>query len=188
MNPSTTKKSKKGTQEIPVPKILSSKNTEIDKQKLKDPNTEQTAKEIKSNKNIKKSNIVFNNLILNNKNVNKTETKNKIKKSCNSQTQLGNINDEINKNEKNSKDKIIIEKTGNEKIFRNSLTNKITRKISLKHNVKEYDTFNNKDSLSYDNDNSIENIKKSNNMNIKTDLNSFSISSELDINNKPLNS
>ena len=212
MNPSTTKKPKRGTQEIPVPKILSSKQAEIDKQKLKAQNTEKMTEKIQSNKNIKKSNIVFNNLIINNKNINKTETKNKEKKSNNSQTLLCKIEDEINKDDKNSKNQIKNEKTENENLFRNSLrNNNITRKISLKHKVKESDTFRNslrnnnitrkislkhkvkesdtltdKDSILDDNDNSKENIKTSNNTNIKTELNSFTnsnISSEQD---KPL--
>ena len=173
MNPSTTKKPKGGTKEIPVPKILSSKQTKIDKQKLKAQNTEKITEKIQSNKNIKKSNIVFNNLIINNKNINKTETKNKVKKSNNSQTLLCKIEDEINKDDKNSKNQIKNEKTENENLFRNSLrNNNITRKISLKHKVKESDTLTNKDS--------------SNNTNIKTELNSFTnsnISSEVD---KPL--
>ena len=184
MNPSTNKKPKRGTQEIPVPKILSSKKQEIEKQKIKESKGELINKEIKSSKNQRKLNSVLNNINQQNhenKNINKTETKNKIKKSCNSQTLLCNINDKIKENEGNNKflkkdEKNIKneDKMSNEKILRNSLKNTDkNKKTSTKHKISESDSFNDIDPTLDDNNNSQRNMIKIKSMDINKSLNPF---------------
>ena len=106
MNPSTTKKQKNNSKDIPIPNNTESKKSDKDKQKLNENNLEQLPTEKKSIDNQSRKNLVLSVNNNNNQNLNaKTEMKDRKKKSCNSQVFLYNLNDEINKNENNEKKK-----------------------------------------------------------------------------------
>ena len=103
MNPSTTKKQKSNSKDIPIPKNTESKQSDKEQQKSYENNLDQLATEKKPNDNQSRKNLVLSN---NNQNLNaKTEVKDRKKKSCNSQILSYDLKDDINKNENKEKKK-----------------------------------------------------------------------------------
>ena len=171
MNPSTTKKNKKGSKEIPFPKTQTSKQNDINKNKSQELNINQSPIEIKHKPKQSKQNLNLENT--NQKNINaNTEIKDKKRKIGNSQTLLCDLKDEIN-NENNS-EKI----KPNEKNINNNNKNKYTSNKNILSNA---NPFQNKDSID-SNELSLK-LKNSNDV-IKTKLNSFNNVAEEKINMK----
>ena len=77
------KKKRIDSKEIPIPKVFSSKQQEIDKNKLKPFNNIPSPKKIFSSKEQKKITKSLNNNIPQKKHINKTDAKEKIKKNSN---------------------------------------------------------------------------------------------------------
>ena len=165
MNPSTTKKTKKNSKHIPMPKTQITKQSDINKDKLQELNMSQLPTEIKQEQKKSQQNLNFEKV--NQQNIKtKTEIKDKKRKVCNSQTLLCNLKDEIN-NEKNQEKS----KPNENKIKNNN--NKI-KNVSNKNVLSESnsDFFKDKDSEDIK-ESSCKQILKSQNVVIKTKLNLF---------------
>ena len=168
MNPSTIKKHKKGSKEIPLPKTQQSKQNEIKKNKSHDLNLNPTPTDIKKKPKQSRENISLDKT--NQQKINpKTEAKEKKRKVFNSQTLLCNLQDEINKVDNSEKIKPKEKNNKNTNIKRNKhISNKIVSPNKL-------DSSPNKESIddSDSNDLSLKPGIKSLNINIKNKLNSF---------------
>ena len=168
MNPSTIKKHKKGSKEIPLPKTQQSKQNEIKKNKSHDLNLNPTPTDIKKKTKQSRENIALDKT--NQQKINpKTEAKEKKRKVFNSQTLLCNLQDEINKVDNSEKIKPKEKNNKNTNIKRNKhISNKIVSPNKL-------DSSPDKESIddSDSNDLSLKQGIKSQNINIKNKLNSF---------------
>ena len=191
LNPSTTKKSKKDnkrfSKEIPIPKLQTSVQLELNTNKIK--KSSQSPKAIKKNKENNQNIILYNE---NKQSVNKTEAKDKKKRGCNSQLFSNNLLEEdVNKTEKNLKytsNKNIINNEFNKETMKNANNNEKNKKklnldgcpqkdakIAVKNNkISEKDILSKNESYndleSFGEDNSPSRGKISKNINVKINI------------------
>ena len=175
------KKKRIDSKEIPLPKVFSSKQQEIDKNKLKPFNNIPSPKKIFSSKEQKKITKSLNNNIPQKKHINKTDAKEKIKKNSNSEIQLKYLNNELNKNLMSAEKLTKKEKEENKnpkKINSSKIINNKDKelKASDSKSLKDMDSL-----FGDENSNEIsrKNILKSYNMNIQIGLSAFNNSNLL---------